>query len=112
MQFRLRTDLDVCQRCATVLAAGLVGWLLLGQLLAPLLPLLVTAGLLAALLKSSVQLEVEDRAVLVTGCDTGFGLQLAKVTKQPPTLYRTILTRVTADIMPYLLDSLPTLYRT
>ena len=102
MQFRLRTDLDVVQRCATVLAAGLVAWLLLGQLLAPLLPLLVTAGLLAALLKSSVQLEVEDRAVLVTGCDTGFGLQLAKVTQQPPTLYRTYSSHRPAPARPRL----------
>jgi len=80
MQFKLRADLDLYQRWLLVLACGLLAWHLpvLGWLLAPWLPLLVSLGLLASVLPSCLQLDVEDKAVLVTGCDTGFGLALAK----------------------------------
>ena len=53
---------------ASMFSSTMVGWLSM------LLPITVTM----AVLKSSLQLEVADKAVLVTGCDTGFGLALAK----------------------------------
>ncbi len=38
----------------------------------------LTIALAAAVLKSAAQLPVGDKSVLITGCDTGFGLVLAK----------------------------------
>lgn len=40
--------------------------------------LVVPLSLALATLKSCLQLEVGDKSVLITGCDTGFGLALAK----------------------------------
>ena len=81
MIFKLRLDLDCYQRtllCVTMslvtsymvsmFSGTMMGWMSL------LLPITLTM----AMLKSSLQLEVGDKAVLVTGCDTGFGLALAK----------------------------------
>merc|ERR1712127_102127 len=80
MQVKVRLDLDLYQRLALVTLASLpvlylCSWLplpsLLTSLLLPVVPALAT-------LKSFLQLEVEDRCVLITGCDTGFGHRLAQ----------------------------------
>jgi len=80
MQLKLRLDLDLYQRVVLVGLACLPAIYLSSLLHLPLLLTLLLAPLAIGLacLKSWLQLEVEDRAVLVTGCDTGFGLQLAQ----------------------------------
>lgn len=77
MQFKLRLDNDLYQRLLLVLVPSLV-LLWLVPSVGTWLVGLVTLGLGLATLKSGLQLEVEDKSVLVTGCDTGFGLALAK----------------------------------
>jgi len=75
-----RFDLDLGQRCLTII---LYSWTLryflqffgLGLWL---LDFITVLFLFAALCKSSIQYSPDGKAVLVTGCDTGFGFQLAK----------------------------------
>merc|ERR1712223_1087974 len=75
-----RFDLDLGQRCLTII---LYSWCLryflqffgLGLWL---LDFITVLFLFAALCKSSIQYSPDGKAVLVTGCDTGFGFQLAK----------------------------------
>ena len=75
MELKVRLDADLYQRLLLVVALTLPCYLLLpGRILAALAPL----ALAAATLRSALRLDVADRAVLVTGCDTGFGLALAK----------------------------------
>ena len=81
MIFKLRLDLDCWQRVLLSVSLSLVASYLVSMVtgsmlgwVSLLLPLTVTM----AVLRSSLQLEVGDKAVLVTGCDTGFGLALAK----------------------------------
>jgi len=77
-----RFDLDLGQRCLTII---LYSWCLryflqffgLGLWL---LDFITVLFLFAALCKSSIQYSPDGKAVLVTGCDTGFGFQLAKKT--------------------------------
>ncbi|XP_023329800.1 D-beta-hydroxybutyrate dehydrogenase, mitochondrial [Eurytemora carolleeae] len=81
MKFKVRADLDLAQRCLLVVIISItlsyiISFLLLSQYL--LCQLFLTLGLGFAILQSSVQLEAEDKTVLITGCDTGFGLVLAK----------------------------------
>ena len=81
MIFKLRLDLDCGQRLLLALASSLVlaSLLALTSLsLASWLAILAPGAASLAVLQSSLQLEVGDKAVLVTGCDTGFGLALAK----------------------------------
>merc|ERR1719228_264355 len=76
MQVKVRLDNDLYQRLLLVLLCCLPLYLL--PLPCYFLPLLLSTTLCLATLKSWLQLKVEDRSVLVTGCDTGFGLQLAQ----------------------------------
>jgi len=80
MKFNLRLDLDLYQRLALVTLAALPLIYICSLVGVPLLltGLLLPTALGLATLKSSLQLEVENRTVLVTGCDTGFGLKLAQ----------------------------------
>ena len=81
MIFKLRLDLDCYQRLALALTSSLclASLLSLTSLsLASWLAILAPGAASLAVLQSSLQLEVGDKSVLVTGCDTGFGLALAK----------------------------------
>ena len=81
MIFKLRLDLDCYQRLLLALVSSLcLASLLslLGLSLASWLAILAPGAASLAVLQSSLQLEVGDKSVLVTGCDTGFGLALAK----------------------------------
>ena len=81
MNFKLRLDWDCYQRVLLAFISSIC----LGYLLSFLMwsstwwiSVLVSLTSTLAVLQSSLQLEVEDKAVLITGCDTGFGLALAK----------------------------------
>ena len=81
MIFKLRLDLDCYQRLLLALVSSLcLASLLslLGLSLTSWLAILAPGAASLAVLQSSLQLEVGDKSVLVTGCDTGFGLALAK----------------------------------
>ena len=81
MNFKLRLDLDCQQRlCLGVIISLIISYV--GSIICCStvwwLSLLLPLSLTLSGLKSSLQLEVGDKSVLVTGCDTGFGLALAK----------------------------------
>jgi len=81
MNFKLRLDLDCQQRlCLGVIISLIISYV--GSIICCStvwwLSLLLPLSLTLSVLKSGLQLEVGDRSVLVTGCDTGFGLALAK----------------------------------
>lgn len=81
MNFKLRLDLDCQQRlCLSVIISLIISYV--GSIICCStvwwLSLLLPLSLTLCVLKSSLQLEVGDKSVLVTGCDTGFGLALAK----------------------------------
>jgi len=81
MIFKLRLDLDCYQRLLFVLVTCAFVSHVLSFIFFTCtwwMSILTPVSLGLALLKSSLQLEVGDKAVLVTGCDTGFGLALAK----------------------------------
>jgi len=81
MKFNIRTDLDLAQRCLMIVVFSFVSSYVLGCIVWSSYnwcQLFLTIGLGGAVLQSSVQLEIEDKSVLITGCDTGFGLVLAK----------------------------------
>lgn len=81
MIFKLRLDLDCYQRLLLCVAMSLVTSYLVSLVSGTMvgwMSLLLPVTMTMAVLKSSLQLEVGDKAVLVTGCDTGFGLALAK----------------------------------
>lgn len=78
-----RFDLDLTQRCVTIVAFSWgLGFLLqvvgLGSMTTWPLDFLTVLFLFGALCKSSIQYSPEGKGVLITGCDTGFGNQLAK----------------------------------
>jgi len=74
MNLKLRLDNDLYQRLLLITLSCMPLWCISSFLFS----LLLSIALALATLKSSLQLEVKDRSVLVTGCDTGFGLTLAK----------------------------------
>ncbi len=85
--WKVRWDWDVFQRCLGVAFLSLMAyWTLnssplawMGLWASPLLlQLWLTVALALAVLKSAARLKPEGRSVLITGCDTGFGLILAK----------------------------------
>jgi len=81
MIFKLRLDHDLYHRLILVFFASFSFCFLASYLLYTLtvwVTLVVPLSLMLATLKSSLQLEVGDKSVLITGCDTGFGLALAK----------------------------------
>jgi len=78
MSIKLRLDNDLYQRILLLLAASLPLFYLLPYSLYFLLVLLLMVAIILATLKSSLQLEPDGKSVLVTGCDTGFGLALSK----------------------------------
>merc|ERR1719315_702147 len=80
MHLKPRLDNDLYQRLLLVLSIWFLLFLLSNFLHLPILlpSLILPIALILATLKSSLQLEVDNRSVLVTGCDTGFGLRLAQ----------------------------------
>jgi len=81
MQVKIRTDLDLLQRCLMVVLWSAVTSYILSFLkwdFHTWNQMFLVVGLGASLAQSSLQLDIEDRSVLITGCDTGFGLVLAK----------------------------------
>merc|ERR1711970_1695291 len=81
MIFKLRLDHDLYHRLILVFFASFSFCFLASYLLYTLavwVTLVVPLSLMLATLKSSLQVEVGDKSVLITGCDTGFGLALAK----------------------------------
>jgi len=81
MKLNLRTDLDLLQRCLLVLLISYHVSYVLGLIVCSQytwMQLLLTLGLGYSVIQSSLQLEVDQKSVLITGCDTGFGLVLAK----------------------------------
>jgi len=81
MVFKLRLDQDLYQRLLLAFFASLIFSYLASFLLYSLalwITIVVPFSLALATAKSSLQLEVGDKSVLITGCDTGFGLTLAK----------------------------------
>jgi len=81
MEVKIRTDLDLLQRCLMVVLWSFIASYILSFVsweFHSWNQLLLTVGLGGSLLQSSLQLDIEDKAVLITGCDTGFGLVLAK----------------------------------
>lgn len=81
MIFKLRLDQDLYQRLLLALLSSLLFSYLASYLLYSLtlwVTLVVPLSLALATAQSSLQLEVGDKSVLITGCDTGFGLSLAK----------------------------------
>jgi len=81
MNLKLRLDLDLYQRLLlvtlSIIFVSLSGSFILYDF-STWLSVLLPIGLGLATLKSCLQMEVGDKSVLVTGCDTGFGLALAK----------------------------------
>lgn len=84
LHWKPRLDLDLFQRCLFII---LFSWMLaclssyicffsLGN--SVFYEILTTVALAAAIMKSSLQYSAQGRAVLITGCDTGFGFMLAK----------------------------------
>lgn len=81
MIFNLRLDQDLYHRLLLVFLTSFSFCYLASYLLYSLalwVTLIIPFSLALATLKSSLQLEVGDKSVLITGCDTGFGLTLAK----------------------------------
>jgi len=81
MNFKLRLDLDLYQRLLFVFSSSLAFCYFASFIIYSFyfwvtctVPLFFTI----AILKSSLQVDVGDKSVLITGCDTGFGLSLAK----------------------------------
>jgi len=78
-----RYDLDLAQRCLfivgfTYATSTFFYWTFLSYLISDFnLFLIMTAVLGMAVAKSGMQLPTSDKSVLVTGCDTGFGLTAA-----------------------------------
>jgi len=82
-----RYDLDLLQRCLTIIAHSILYRLVLGPILKFIwldwlvgtpLDFITILLLIGALCKSSIQLNPKGKSVLITGCDTGFGFELAK----------------------------------
>jgi len=81
MIFKLRLDHDLYQRLLLVFSASCLFCYLASYLTHSLtfwFTLVVPLSMGLATLKSSLQLDIGDKSVLITGCDTGFGLKLAK----------------------------------
>merc|ERR1711915_208529 len=81
MNFNLRLDHDLYQRLLLVFTASISFSYVASYLMFSLITwvsLLLPFSVCLAVLKSSLQLDVGDKSVLITGCDTGFGLSLAK----------------------------------
>jgi len=81
MNFNLRLDHDLYQRLLLVFTASISFSYVASYLMFSLITwvsLLLPFSMCLAVLKSSLQLDVGDKSVLITGCDTGFGLSLAK----------------------------------
>jgi len=81
MKIHVRCDLDLAQRCLVALLTSIMLSTILGFFIWERLAwcqLLSTLGIGFSVMQSSLKLDVADKAVLITGCDTGFGLVLAK----------------------------------
>merc|ERR1711973_193442 len=81
MKVNPRIDLDFAQRCLLVLVFSVPVSCLLGFFIGSCFnwfQLISFVGLGWCFIQSSLQLEVGQKSVLITGCDTGFGLVLAK----------------------------------
>lgn len=81
MIFKLRLDQDLYQRLLLAFLTSIFVSYLASFLLYSLtlwITVLVPLSMALASVQSSLQLEVGDKSVLITGCDTGFGLTLAK----------------------------------
>lgn len=83
MKWNPRYDLDLAQRCLFIVCFSyttsvIFYWTFLNYFVSDLQLFIVMAiSLGLALAKSALQLPLGEKSVLVTGCDTGFGLTMA-----------------------------------
>ena len=81
MNFKLRLDWDCYQRVLlAVISSICLGYIMSFLMWSSVwwISVFISITSTLAVLQSSLQLEVDDKAVLITGCDTGFGLAMAK----------------------------------
>merc|ERR1712117_743443 len=85
-KWKIRTDLDVFQRCLTVAFIAHLAYAVMNALPSilmlwvgePFFEMWLCISIAAAVARSAAVLTPDKKSELVTGCDTGFGLELAK----------------------------------